>query len=256
MRVRSGVVLGTLVIGLAAFPAQAWATAPTNANLQFRTGSLSTGSSPVTVPLTLKWTAGSSDLGYSCCTYQVNEDDGIGTFHATTQGTSVNLRLPLEDGNTGAGGCCYGFSVTGFDGGGNDIGFTQNPYHSQTPAGFQETNASYTGAWVSTSETQYWGGASSTTMAGGASATISDECGESVAWVTTTGPTHGSAKVYVNGVYDRTVSTYASVIHYRQVVWFKHVGGDNSCPVIKIVGLATANHPKVSVDGFIAINDD
>ena len=246
-------VVAGLIASLAAFPAQAWGAPPTNADLHFRLGSLSSGSSPVTVPLTLKWHAGSSDMGYSCCTYQVSEDDDVGTFQATTTATSIPLLLPESGGNYP---CCYGFLVTGYDGGGNNVGSAQNPYNSQSPNGFQESNASYTGSWATNSGSQYWHGKSRTTTARGATATIDDACGESVAWVSTTGPRHGSAKVYVNGMYDTTVSTYAPTIHYRRVVWKNQVGGENSCPTIKIVALDTAHHPKVSVDGFMALNDD
>jgi hypothetical protein len=262
-----GVWLRCLVVGavVLAFPATALAQAPSNADLHFRKAALSSGSGAVSVPLRLSWTAGGSDLGFACCTYHVDEDVHPGLFHAITGQLSMRLRLQIGERSDDP--CCYGFSVTGFDSGGNNVGTAQTPFNSQTPEGMQDTDGVvYTGSWVRTTESQFWDGTSETSTARGATATANalfssgSACGESVAWVSTTGPKHGSAKVYVDGVYAKTVSTYAKKIHYRRVVWSKRVvsdpDGDNACPVIKIVNLATAGHPKVSIDGFIALNDD
>jgi hypothetical protein len=258
---RKGFLVGVLLL---VFPATALAQAPSNADLHFRKAGLSSGSGAVSVPLTLSWTAGRSDLGFTCCTYHVDEDVHPGLFHAITEHLSVRLRLQIAE--RGDDPCCYGFSVTGFDSAGNNVGTAQTPYNSQTPEGMQDTAVVYTGTWLLTNESQFWGGTSETSTARGATATANAPlssgyaCGESVAWVSTTGPKHGSAKVYVDGVYAKTVSTYAKTIHYRQVVWSKRVVSNpddaNVCPLIKIVNLATAGHPKVSIDGFIALNDD
>ena len=40
--------------------------------------------------------------------------------------------------------------------------------------------------------------------------------GSAAAWVTTTGPNQGSAKIYLDGVYAKTVSTYSKTTHLRR----------------------------------------
>ena len=61
----------------------------------------------------------------------------------------------------------------------------------------------------------------------GASATYTFT-GSSIAWVASRGPDRGSAKVYVDGVYAKTVSLYTSGRSYRYVAFARNFGATGS----------------------------
>lgn len=74
--------------------------------------------------------------------------------------------------------------------------------------------------------------------------------------MTPTGPHHGSARVYVDGVYKKTVSTYSKTRHFRRVVWATWNGPPLVGHTITIVNLATPGHPFITVDAVANLTDD
>jgi hypothetical protein len=113
-------------------------------------------------------------------------------------------------------------------------------------------------AWHGTWNTQTTSVASGGSMRygrfAGASATYTFT-GSSIAWVSTRGPDRGSAKVYVDGVYAKTISLYSSSRSYRYVAFARNFGS-TGVHTIKIVVDGTHGHPRVDVDAFarLAIN--
>jgi len=74
--------------------------------------------------------------------------------------------------------------------------------------------------------------------------------GRSVGWVAATGPTRGSAKVYVDGAYVTTVNLHAATTSYRRLVWtrsWSSVGPHT----VRIVVVGTSGHPRVDIDGIV-----
>jgi hypothetical protein len=76
--------------------------------------------------------------------------------------------------------------------------------------------------------------------------------GASVAWVAYRGPTRGSAKVYLDGVYQGTVSLYASTTAARPIIYAFNWSATGT-HTIKVVVVGTAGHPRVDVDAFILL---
>jgi hypothetical protein len=76
--------------------------------------------------------------------------------------------------------------------------------------------------------------------------------GSGVGWVTATGPTRGSAKVYVDGVYTTTVRLYSSTTGLRRIAYAVNWTGQGT-HTIKIVVIGTAGHPRVDVDAFVRL---
>jgi hypothetical protein len=76
--------------------------------------------------------------------------------------------------------------------------------------------------------------------------------GSSVAWVAYTGPGRGSARVYLDGVYQRTISLYASTNSARRIV-FPARWGSMSGRALKVVTVGGTTHPRVDVDAFLRI---
>jgi hypothetical protein len=76
--------------------------------------------------------------------------------------------------------------------------------------------------------------------------------GRAIGWVAPMGPTRGSAKVYVDGVYKATVSLYRSSFAARRIV-FRASWASSGAHTIRIVVVGTAHRPRVDVDAFALI---
>ena len=110
----------------------------------------------------------------------------------------------------------------------------------------------YSGTWISQAASSASGGSVRYSTAPGANATFTFT-GGSVAWLAARGPTRGSARVYVDGVYAGTVSLYASSGHSRAIVFARNFGASGSHR-LTIVVVGTAGHPRVDVDGFLRLS--
>jgi hypothetical protein len=119
-------------------------------------------------------------------------------------------------------------------------------------AGFSEATslATYAGRWATTSSSSAWGGKARYATAAGASVSFRFT-GSSMAWVTTTGPTRGNARVYVNGTLVRTIDLRTSTTRYRQVVFTRDV--TYGTYTVKVVVAGTSGRPRVDVDGFMVL---
>lgn len=109
----------------------------------------------------------------------------------------------------------------------------------------------YSGSWRTASSTSASGGSTRYASAAGASATYTFT-GSSIGWVAARGPSRGSARVYVDGVYAATVNLYAASGRARVVVFARNwrtVGSHT----LRIVVVGTAGRPRVDVDAFVRL---
>jgi hypothetical protein len=140
------------------------------------------------------------------------------------------------------------YKVVATDGQGNNspwlYGSTMQPFLTQ------ETSAAvtYGGAWTSVGAADASGGGLTYATAAGASATFSFT-GSSVAWASYFGPNRGSASVYVDGVFQATVSLYSPTYVAKRIV-YAYTWGANGAHTIKVVVVGTAGHPRVDIDAF------
>jgi len=104
------------------------------------------------------------------------------------------------------------------------------------------------GSWHTVTSTDASGGSLRYSTAAGASAAFSFS-GSSVAWVAARGPSRGSARVYVDGVYATTLSLQASTGQSRSIVFARN-WAKVAIHSIRIVVVGTAGHPRVDVDAF------
>jgi trimeric autotransporter adhesin len=125
---------------------------------------------------------------------------------------------------------------------------------SFTPLAWQETNKKlkYSGMWTRQSTSSAYGGALKYSTAKDASVSATFQ-GTGVAWVSETGPTLGSATVYLDGVQQKTVNLYSSTVHPRRVVW-KQGWSIQSAHTIKIIVTGTAGHPRVDLDTLLTFH--
>lgn len=115
---------------------------------------------------------------------------------------------------------------------------------------FQDTSsqATYAGSWSSVSTSTASGGRLHTSTRAGASVTFRTS-GRAMAVVGRLGPANGQAKVYVDGVYVRTVDFHRTTTRSRVVV-FQRSWAASGSHTIKVVVVGTAGHPKVEIDAF------
>jgi subtilisin family serine protease len=140
------------------------------------------------------------------------------------------------------------FSDAGRDGAGN-VGATAIG-GLVTAILFQDTSslATYSGAWSTVSTSTASGGRLHASSRAGASVTFRTS-GRAMAVVGRLGPANGQAKVYVDGVYVRTVDFHRTTTRSRVVV-FQRSWATSGTHTIKVVVVGTAGHPKVEVDAF------
>jgi hypothetical protein len=194
-----------------------------------------------TVPGRVTWTG--ADAVGTVTTYDLARSvDGAG--FATIAGglTSPAYNLSLTLGHT------YRFETRAHDTNGQ-VG-PWRPGLLFKPALSQQTSTAvaYHGTWYSVSSTSFSGGSAKYAKAAGAYATFTFS-GPGVAFVTTRGPTRGSVKVYVDGLYVSTVSLYAATTTYRYIAFQRAwaVGGTHT---LRVVLVGTSGHPRVDVDVF------
>lgn len=74
--------------------------------------------------------------------------------------------------------------------------------------------------------------------------------GSSLSLVVGKGPKKGKAKIYVDGVYKKTIDTYSSSTLCRQVIWIGNYSNPSVWHTLKVVNSATSGRPRVDIDGF------
>jgi hypothetical protein len=89
-------------------------------------------------------------------------------------------------------------------------------------------------------------------MTAGAAATFSSGAVWSLGLVVSTGPTQGSADVYVDGTLAGVINTHTAVAATRKIS-FAISTVTAGTHTIRIVNLATKGHPDVTVEGMIGI---
>lgn len=195
--------------------------------LALRTGTVSTGS----VPLTLKWKAtdakGLKEVKLTAPVARTYGPTVTSAKHTAKSGSATTWKLTARDlaGNTASA------SVKG------------------TPVILQETSAKRSGTWTSKSSSSYLGGKSLTSSAKKASLTWTFT-GRSVAWVVSRAATSGKATVYVDGKKAATVDLKSSATKYRDAIWTKS-WSSSAKHTVKIVVAGTGKRPTITTDGLV-----
>jgi hypothetical protein len=119
---------------------------------------------------------------------------------------------------------------------------------------YGETNAAivYGGTWTSASHARYAGRAVKYATKAGARATFAFT-GSKVAWYGPVGPTRGQARVYIDGVYVKTVNLRARTFTARRIVFTKSWSTSASHTLVILV-LGTPGHPMVAIDQIAVAN--
>ena len=185
-----------------------------------------------TVPFQVSWAQGTCPAG---STYNVTaKSSGNPTIVRSVTARNARIDLVVNAPYTISVDCNGGSSST----------------TNVTLTGYQESAASYTGAWQNTNLAAAWRGAAKNTSANQASASFHCASCRAIAWVTDEDSAHGSAKVYVDGALKSTVNTQSSG-PLNRVVTYTFEWTTTGAHTLKIVNAATSGHPRITIDGFL-----
>lgn len=218
-------------------------TAPvtTQPAAQLREGSKLSGSA---VPVRLF--LGGSDAGSGLTSYEVArsvDSAAYATLISTTSATSLDTTLSP--------GHSYRFRVRARDLAGNVSAWVESALLKPGLTQNGSSAITYRGTWYGASRTSYSGGSARYTKSSTATATYT-VTGRGIALVTTMASGRGKLKVYLDGVYVRTVDLYRSSASYR-VLAFSRMFTTSGTHTIKLVALGTSGRPRVDLDAFAVI---
>ena len=196
------------------------------------------------VPVRVGWTA-ATDAATNVARYELAQSIDSGPFVQVGSLTAVSTVRQLLLGHV------YRFEVRAIDAAGNAGAWTAAAI--RTPSLVQQTTGTvYSTGWGSSSSTAYSGGSTKYSSTAGATATFTATSARSIAIVATKAASRGSFKVYVDGVYKGTISTYSSTTKYRQLV-YQYSWSAAGTHKVKIVVSGTAHHPRVDLDAFVVL---
>ncbi len=198
------------------------------------------GSSPI---VRLAWTG--ADAGTGVDHFELGRQVDGGAWVSLGAITATHVDAALGSGHD------YRFRVRAFDGVGNVSGWAMgSTFHI---SGYQDTTSTvhYVGRFALSRSTSYAGGTTHYASTAGKTASLTFT-GRQVVFAAPTGPSRGSAKVYINGKYSKTISLYSSTNQASTVlgVWAWSTGARRTI-TLKIVG--THGHARVDIDEFIVV---
>lgn len=201
------------------------------------------GSGRFGFPVRLDWTASTDAIGPVTYEIQRSLNGAAFTPFATSPTNGYSLDLSHSS-------FTYRFRVRACD-------TVQCSAYRTGPAfttkSYSESNVAtkYTGTWSLLTSSVYAGGKARLTGTAGRSASLTF-VGNQVAWLSRTGPTFGSARVYIDGTLVKTVSLYSTTPVDRKLAYVR-TWTSTRTHTIRIVVVGTAGHPRVTHDQFYVI---
>jgi hypothetical protein len=210
------------------------------------TVSLRNNTGPVTSagPVTISWNGTDATSGINHYTLYQSKDGGAYTQIASQSRTSLNKNL--GPGHT------YQFEVTATDNAGNTSAAKAGVAYKLSL--FQE-NASaikYSTGWTRQALTGANGGQVDFATAAGKTATLTFT-GFQVAWMSTQGPTQGSATVKLDSGTAATINTNMASPKTAEIVDVVTAAANGSHKLVVTV-LGTSGHPRIDVDAFVVLS--
>jgi len=194
------------------------------------------------VPATISWPAVAIATAYQV---QLQEDGGAWKNLQLASPTSRSAAVTLSVGHQYRARLRYRTPAATWSAWSAPTAMTASRYEESTSLG------SYRGTWRRVVSAGASGGAVRAATAKGATAAFRFT-GRAVAWIAPVGPARGSARVYVDGVYQTTVSLYRAGADVRRVV-YRAAWASRWTHTLEIRVVGTPGHPRVDVDAFAVL---
>jgi hypothetical protein len=207
------------------------------------TGKWSTG-----FPVRVRWPAASDALS-GIDGYDLQRKVGANPYHTVNAGASAatSISQSLKKGTS------YRYRLRSIDRAGNASAWSSELSFRTAVRQEASTKVQRSSGWKRKSLAGAAGG--SVLRSGKAGATVKTTfTGHAIAWVSTTGPSMGQARVYVDGgaLPVATVDLHRSSRSARQVVWsMAFANGGKHTVEIRVVG--TSGRPSVDLDAFLVL---
>lgn len=199
------------------------------------------GSTSVSTSMT--WAPATDDLSGVASYWLLRSVNGSGWQTITSTTTSRIARLSMVFGSS------YRFRLRAEDNAGNIGPGADGPEVKASIVQEGTSLARYTGSWSSRSDSSSSGSKVRSTTSAGASVEFTFTA-RAVGIVAPKGSTRGRVKVYVDGVYARTVDLYRSASQARVVV-FAQSWETTGRHRVKLVTIATSGRTRVDIDGAV-----
>ena len=201
---------------------------------------------PGTVPVRLSWSG--SDFAGGSVRYQLARSTNGGPYRTIalgSPGATSSTRILATGADR------YRFRVRAIDAAGNASAWAYGPTFQARLV--QDTNDAlkYTGGWTGSSAPGASGGHVRTTSNRGATVRVTFT-GRSVAWVAARGPSRGSARIYIDGAYARTISLRATTMSSRLIVFARSWTAPGT-HTIRIVCAGTRGHGRIDLDSIVVL---
>jgi hypothetical protein len=157
----------------------------------------------------------------------------------------------MQDNKNFQPGHTYQFKVTATDNAGNvSSAKTSKVYTLKL---FQENNSAitYSSGWTRQTLAGANGGSVDFATLAGKTATLKFT-GSQVAWMSTQGPTRGSATVKLDSGTATTINTHTTTVNTAEIVDLVTAASGTHTLVIKVLG--TSGHPRIDVDAFVVLS--
>ena len=196
------------------------------------------------IPIRIRWAA--SDGGSGIAGYDVAQStDGQAFSTVGSSLTAASLVRSLRPSHS------YRYRTRAIDRAGNVSDWMYGPTFQLSLVQESNSTVAYRDTWRSASSVAYSGRRARYATAAGATVTLR-MTGRSFAWVASTGPTRGSARVYVNGKFVGSVNLNSASNSARQIVFSMRWSTANARTILIRVN-GTRRHPRVDLDAFITL---
>jgi len=197
-----------------------------------------------TDPITISWKGTDATSGIK--NYTLYQSTNGGAYSKIASPTAASFSEKVAPGNT------YQFKVTATDNAGNtDAGQASVAYKLS----LYQQNASqitYSAGWTKQTLSGANGGSVEYATAAGKTATFTFT-GVQVAWMSTQGPTRGSATVKLDSGTASTINTDTTSPHTAEIVDVATAAANASHKLV-ITVLGTSGHPRIDVDAFVVLS--